>query len=198
MIVTVKDKQSLFDITIEEFGQIDNITEVSNNNNLSISEFLELKQKLIINNENKGNQEIKDKIITQELSFNNDSTLEIIGEKENMLIEKAVILYTNTTQTTIITLPTNAVIWDLALEVVTGFNDTGTDYIDIGVVADQDKYVGPGQDVSSPLFNKYEDLASQNLPDKMTNSTDITFKYTGQNGDATQGLAYIYIHYSLH
>jgi hypothetical protein len=72
MKVTVKNKQSLMDITVENYGQIDNLVEVSNDNGKSISEILQTNEELTVNNKNKGNQEIKDKITTQNLSFNND------------------------------------------------------------------------------------------------------------------------------
>jgi hypothetical protein len=72
MKVTVKNKQSLMDITVENYGQIDNLVEVSNDNGKSISEILQTNEELTVNNKNKGNQEIKDKITTQKLSFNNN------------------------------------------------------------------------------------------------------------------------------
>jgi hypothetical protein len=72
MIVTVKNKQSLMDVTVENYGQIDNLVEVSSDNGKSISEVLETNEELTVNSENKGDQEIKDKITTQKLSFNND------------------------------------------------------------------------------------------------------------------------------
>ncbi len=77
MIVTVKNKQSLMDVTVENYGQIDNLVEVSNDNGKSISESLETNENLTVNSENKGDQEIKDKITTQGLSFNNDSSFEL-------------------------------------------------------------------------------------------------------------------------
>lgn len=72
MIVTVKHKQSLFDITVQNYGNMDNLVSDSNANGIPISDVLNTNQSLIINNENKGDQEIKDKIITQKLSFNNN------------------------------------------------------------------------------------------------------------------------------
>jgi hypothetical protein len=72
MIVNLKYKQSLFDVTVEKFGQIDNLVEVSNDNNKSISEALQTNEEIIVNNDNKGDQEIKDEITTRKLSFNNN------------------------------------------------------------------------------------------------------------------------------
>lgn len=78
MIVTVKNKQSLMDVTVENYGQIDNLVEVSNDNGKSISEALETNSELTVNNEGKGDQEIKDKITTQRLSFNNNKIPSIV------------------------------------------------------------------------------------------------------------------------
>ena len=72
MKVTVKNKQSLFDISVENYGNMDSIVDICNINGISISDILETNQSLTVNNENKGDQEIKDKILTQKLSFNND------------------------------------------------------------------------------------------------------------------------------
>jgi uncharacterized protein (TIGR02145 family) len=84
MKVTVKHKQSLMDVTVEKYGQIDNLVEVSNDNKKSISEVLETNEELIVNSENKGDQEIKDKITTQKLSFNNNS--EFLVDLESVTI----------------------------------------------------------------------------------------------------------------
>jgi hypothetical protein len=78
MIVKVKYKQSLFDITAENFGQIDNIVKVSNDNNISISDILETNQQIIINNENLGNEDIKTAILTQKISINNNVVTTIV------------------------------------------------------------------------------------------------------------------------
>jgi len=109
-------------------------------------------------------------------------------------IAKAEVLYTNTTQTTIITLPAGAVIWDVGIDVDTAFNDSGTDLLDIGITSTANDILND-YDVSTTSFANQ--LLSDN-PYKITSSTDVTFIYTGQNSDATQGQAFIYIHYSLH
>jgi len=72
MIVRVQTKQSIFDITLQSFGQLDNLVQVCKDNNISISEELEVKQQLIINSEKEGNQKIKDFYLLNSVKPNND------------------------------------------------------------------------------------------------------------------------------
>lgn len=67
----VKEKQSLYDIVTENFGQIDNLVKLSNDNGISISEDLTTGQDLLINNSGLGEEDIKKKISEQKLTFNN-------------------------------------------------------------------------------------------------------------------------------
>jgi hypothetical protein len=128
-----------------------------------------------------------------------------------MQIVKAEILYTNISQTTIITLPEDAVIWNIALEVTTQFNDSGTDLLDVGLTVQGDRYINDAnisntffeQTVGSGISNSHVFVNAVNftsgiISDKMSTSRNVSFQYTGQNADATQGVANIYIHYSLH
>jgi hypothetical protein len=117
-----------------------------------------------------------------------------IDEGQPRLVKKAQVLYTNTTQTTIITLPAGAVIWDIQVEVVTAFTGTGTDLLDIGVTGTGNRYEDD-LDVSS---TGWKTLTLSNVPDRMTGSTAITFQYFDQNSDAGAGEAAVYIIYSLH
>jgi len=111
-----------------------------------------------------------------------------------MHIKPAQVLYSNTSQTTIITLPTNAVIWDIQVEIRTLFNGSGTDLLDVGVTGTGNRYEDD-LDISSTGFKT---LTLTNVPDRMTGSTNIAFQYTDENSDATAGAAYIYVHYSTH
>jgi hypothetical protein len=104
------------------------------------------------------------------------------------------VLYTNTSQTTIITLPADAVVWDIQVEVRTGFTGTGTDLLDVGITGTAGRYQS-SLDISSTGFKT---MSLTNVPDRMTGSTNITFRYTDQNTDAGAGQAYVYVHYSLH
>lgn len=114
-------------------------------------------------------------------------------------IEKIEVLYTNTSQTTIIILPSNAVVWDVGVEVVTLFDDSGTDLLNVGITATGNRYLS-NIDISSVFFDtilRGQVISGSNIPDKMSGSTNITFQYTGQNSDATQGQGFVYIHYTI-
>ena len=115
-----------------------------------------------------------------------------------MQIARSEILYTNTTQTTIVNLPANAVIWQIDLEVITPFNDSGDDEVDIGITSDPDLYTPDGLGVDIDVSSIGFKSGITGIPDSVTSSTNFTFIYIGQNGNATQGQAYVYIHYSLH
>jgi hypothetical protein len=113
----------------------------------------------------------------------------------SILIAKAEVLYTNTSQTTIVTLPVNAVIWDISIEVATTFNGSGADILEVGVTSTSDKYYVSSSVLLSTAFSN--DLGT-GIPERFTSGTNITFKYTDGNSDASQGQAFVYIHYSLH
>ena len=136
--------------------------------------------------------------------YDDITAIEGNAESNIMKVCKAEILYSNTSETTIITLPANAVIWNIGLNVVTAFNDSGTDLIDIGTDLDSqffvtDQTVNEGSAVFFMTGSDVYPLGSiTNMPYQLASSADITFTYKGQNSDATQGQAFVYIHYSLH
>ena len=68
----IQEKQSLFDIAAQNFGTLDNIVKLSDDNTLSISEALVVGSEITINNENLGEADIKQEIINKSLTFNND------------------------------------------------------------------------------------------------------------------------------
>jgi hypothetical protein len=156
--------------------------------------------KLYIENSNSTTPLIGGDFSTDEVTINGD--LEVTGTiKGVMQVAKASVVYTNTSQTTIITLPANAVIWDMAVEVITIFNGSGTDLLDVGIAADGDKYDND-DNISVVYFGAVaiDGVAGYtgNLPDRMSASTNVTFQYTDQSSDATQGQASVYIHYTTH
>ena len=78
-VVNVKYRQSIFDITAENFGQLDNLITVSKDNNISISEALAVNSELIINNTGLGDENIKNTILVQGLTFNNSATFATVN-----------------------------------------------------------------------------------------------------------------------
>jgi len=129
-----------------------------------------------------------------EAQFENfiESVPNITDDEAIMHVAKAEVLFSNVAQTTIVTLPADAVVWAISYEVITGFNDSGTNVIDFGVTGDSTKiFTMDDGDIDSPTFS----IVS--TPYKTTGET-ITFQYVGQNSDATTGAAYVYIHYTEH
>jgi len=104
------------------------------------------------------------------------------------------VLYSNPeSQTTMVTLPAAAVLWDIQIYVVTGFNGSGWDYLNIGITGSSTRYLAT-IDISSSGFKS---LSPSNIPDYISGSTNITYEYDDQStGDATQGEAYVYLLYS--
>lgn len=82
----VKDKQSLFDITVQNFGRMDELVNVSNDNDISISELLETSQDIIIG-DYEGDEKVKDAIALQNITLNNDADLVIVEVIFNKVLE---------------------------------------------------------------------------------------------------------------
>jgi len=117
-----------------------------------------------------------------------------------MKVIKAEVLYTNTAQTTIITLPLNAVVWNIGIEIITNFNDSGIDNLDIGTTTWGEMFIS-NYSLTTSNFVQTANNATGGIdadPTRIDPSDNITFRYSGQNSDATAGQAFVYIHYTLH
>lgn len=64
-------EQSIFDITAENFGTLDNLIDVIVDNQLSLSANLQVNTEIEINNENLGDSDVKSAILNQGLEYNN-------------------------------------------------------------------------------------------------------------------------------
>jgi len=95
---------------------------------------------------------------------------------------------------TILYLPNYSVIWDIEVRTGYGFNDSGTDYLDIGHGGDTDWLVND-LNIDAPNFTFLS--VTGNYPMAVVNQSYITAGYYGQNNNATRGDIKIYIHYSL-
>lgn len=90
---------------------------------------------------------------------------------------------TDTTDKTMFVIPANANIAMIQLDVVTAFNDSGTDVVDIGKSGTTTHFVNDltvtaaGQTVTG----------WSNLGDVGTSNITVVAKYAGQTGDATAG-----------
>jgi hypothetical protein len=67
-----KHKQSIFDIASENFGTLDNLIKLSNDNSISISDNLLTNTLLNVNSEGLGEADIKTEISDSGFTFNND------------------------------------------------------------------------------------------------------------------------------
>jgi hypothetical protein len=65
--------QTFFDIVLEGFGTLDNIVDVSNDNDVSISDQIATNTEFAINNDNLGDVLVKEVIINNGLEFNNNA-----------------------------------------------------------------------------------------------------------------------------
>lgn len=121
----------------------------------------------------------------------------ILSSTGIMQVARAQVVFGNQTQTTIVTLPLDAVIWDVGVEVITLFDGSGADLLDIGITGTANRYL-VSYDISSTQFvSGAIGLGVTNIPDRMSGSTNITFQYSDVGGGATQGEAWVYIHYTV-
>ena len=156
--------------------------------------------------EQSGNIEITDNTGSKGVIYSGDYSANFVdrslidrgflegGTAEGIMhVAQGNVLYSNAAQTTIVTVPADAVIWDVQVWVITGFTDSGTDLLDIGYTGTTNRFEAV-LDISSTGFKT---MTLTNVPSRV-GATNITFQYTGQNGDAGAGSAMVYIHYSLH
>ena len=135
-------------------------------------------------------------------SYINGGWTNLVSESVSkvMKVVKAEILYTNTTQTTIIILPDGAVIWDIGIDIVIDFDASGGNFIYIGITGSSSRYVtlsNTETQVIQFISSTNGGITPNNMPEAMSGSTNITFLYDGPVVDASQGQAFVYIHYSL-
>ena len=112
-----------------------------------------------------------------------------------ILTQTGTIAHTDTS-VTVATLPANAQILEIVVDVTTAFNDTGTDLLDIGDGSTANLYADNlnlaalgrvlGSSDASQLGN-YADIGASNL--------SVVATYTGQNGNASAGAARITVYY---
>ena len=97
----------------------------------------------------------------------------------------ATLSYTDTTATEIFVLPSGARIVDWVVNVTTAFNDSGTDYLTVGISGDTDSII---DDLSVAAKGRCSITTELVDPGKETTAmTPIYATYTGSNGDSTAG-----------
>ncbi len=111
-------------------------------------------------------------------------------------LHKQITYATENTTITIGVIPANASVIGGGVHVVTAFNDSGTDTLDVGFVGgttDADGYATL-LDLSAVGFIALDELAATtNI--KQTVDTTVTCIYNGQNNNASAGVAEVYVTY---
>lgn len=113
-----------------------------------------------------------------------------------ILIKRATVLYSNTSITNIVWIPAEGAVWAAWVEVVTGFDGSGTDLLDVGRTGSGASYIN-NLNISAPYLLS-SGVGGIDTPDRLPAGAYVTFQYFDSNSDATQGLAYIYVHYTIH
>lgn len=99
------------------------------------------------------------------------------------------------TAVTIGTLPAGAIVVGGGVQLVTTFNDSGTDLLDIGTTADADEFATALViSATAPVWIAADELATNNSYSDTAEIT-VTATYTGENANASAGVADIVIYY---
>ena len=119
-----------------------------------------------------------------------------VASAAGMIIEVMdTILYSNTSATTIKSLPVAAVIHDIYVYVVTTFNGSGTDLLEVGITGTGNRYE---DNLDIAVAASFPTMSLTNIRNRMAGTTNIIFQYFDQNSDASAGLALVYVQYSIH
>jgi len=83
----VQDGQNIFDICLQYFGDLTYIFDIIDNNNITLNTFLNSGQELNISNFEKGDQGIKDFVLSNNLKINNNSIYPTTGSQFDSLLQ---------------------------------------------------------------------------------------------------------------
>lgn len=111
------------------------------------------------------------------------------------VLRKRITYLNDGTAITVGKLPIGAVVVGGGAQVITAFNDSGNDYIDIGTSDDADAFA-TDLDVSTVGFKEMDELATHNDYSDTAEVT-VTATYDGSNSDMTAGVADIIVFYIL-
>lgn len=105
---------------------------------------------------------------------------------------------TGTTNATVVVgyLPPKAFVTAGRVKVITGFNDTTADDLDVGVSGDDDDLFHSACDMNSAATTAFDDLATAN--DYSTSARTVTCNFTtAPTGDGTAGEAIVMLEYVI-
>lgn len=115
-----------------------------------------------------------------------------------ILTQSATLAYTDTTAKNLFIIPAGSRITAIKIDVVTAFNSSGTDLVDVGTTADGAFYVNDA-DVSSTV-HATATLVAANLASVInvgTSDVQVTATYAQSVADASAGAATISIEYVM-
>ena len=113
-----------------------------------------------------------------------------------MIVAFDTILYTDdASQENIVQLPLGAVVWDIQIHVYTEFDGGGTNLLDIGITGNGDHYTN---DLDVGVSTAWPTMTLLNIPSRFSAEDYVTWQYDDSDNDATQGMAFIYVRYSIH
>ncbi|MBO6901379.1 MAG: hypothetical protein JJ864_08535 [Rhizobiaceae bacterium] len=91
-------------------------------------------------------------------------------------------------------LPPHAIVTSGGVKVITGFNDTTADDLDVGVDGSDDDLFHSACDMNSAATTAFDDLATAN--DYSTSARKVTCNFTtAPTGDGTAGEAVVFLQY---
>jgi len=70
--MTAENNQNIFDLVLQEFGSLDHVFTMINDNDLTFNSKLKSGQKLNINNTGLGDNSVKNFVTLQKVKYNND------------------------------------------------------------------------------------------------------------------------------
>lgn len=129
-------------------------------------------------------------------TLNNGVPAQDLQYKNMINVMRKRITYLNAgTAVTIGTLPAGAIVVGGGVQLITTFNDSGTDLLDIGTTADADEFASALViSATAPVWIAADELATNNSYSDTADIT-VTATYTGQNADPSAGVADIVIYY---
>lgn len=114
---------------------------------------------------------------------------------QGVFVKKATLNYTDTAAKNLFTLPKNAMVLFFLVDVDTGFNDSGTDLLDLGKTGTATYFA---DDINVATAGQVM-VQQTNLGDIGSAVIQVTGTYAGQNSNATAGQATVtcvFAHYS--
>jgi hypothetical protein len=128
-------------------------------------------------------------------SLNSGVQAKEIGYGVVQCLRKRITYLNAATAITVGKLPPGSVVVGGGVQIITTFNDSGTDTIDVGTSADADAF-GTLLTVSAtaPAYVAFDELATTNDYSDTAEVT-VTATYNSQNSDATAGVADVVVMY---